>query len=385
MRYGGRVSRRTVLISGAGIAGPTLAYWLARSGFATTVVDQSRGARSSGGPVDVRGEAVDVARAMGVMPHLMEAATRVRELRIVDGGGRVVATMDLSPSRRASAGEEVEIVRSRLAAILTEAAQADVEFLFSDSLQELRQDPAGVDVTLASGRRGRFDLVVGADGLHSNVRRLAIAPEADVVRHLGLFVAGFPLPEPVHDPRVVVMYNTPGRSVAIHPAGGDPVAAFIFRRAAQAGPDYRDPARQKRIVTDAYEDAGWRVPQLLERLRAAGDLYLDGVCRVHLGRWSSGRVVLVGDAASCVSLFGEGSSMAMVGARTLARTLAETPDHTLAFKRYEAIHRTAAGPKQRGASIAARILVPATRPGIALRNLALRTAAGPLWPSRAER
>lgn len=373
-----------MLISGAGIAGPTLAYWLTRAGFVTTVVDQSRGARSSGGPVDVRGEAVDVARKMGVMPRLVEAATRVHELRLVDHDGRVLATMDLSPSRRASGSQDLEILRSRLAAILTEVAWTDAEFLFDDSIHELCQDPGGVDVTFASGGRRRFDLVVGADGLHSNVRRLAIAPEAEVVRHLGLFVAGFPLPEPVDDPGVVVMYNTPGRSVAIHPAGGEPVAAFIFRGVAEAGPDHRDPARQKRIVTEAYEDAGWRVPQLLQRLTAA-DLYFDAVCRVHLGRWSSGRVVLVGDAASCVSLFGEGSSMAMVGARTLARTLAETPDHAVAFKRYEAIHRRASGPKQRGASIATRILVPATRPGIALRNLALRTAAGPRWASRGGR
>lgn len=369
------MSQRTVLISGAGIAGPTLAYWLARAGFATTVVDQSRGARSSGGPVDVRGEAVDVAKAMGVLPRLQDAATLIRELRIVDGTGRVVATLDLTPSRRRGGAEELELPRSRLSAMLTQAAWEDAEFRFDDSIQELHQDPAGVDVTFTSGRRGRFDLVVGADGLHSNVRRLAIAPESEVVRHLGLFIAGFPLRGPVEDPRAVLMYNTPGRAATIHPAGGEPAAAFIFRGPALAGFDHRDLERQKRVVTEAYRDARWRVPELLERVRTAEDLYFDAVSRVRLARWSRGRVVLVGDAASCVSLFGEGSSLAMIGARTLARALGETSDHALAFTRYQATHEAVARPKQRGASLAARILVPATRAEIAVRNLALRAAA----------
>ena len=217
------------------------------------------------------------------------------------------------------------------------------------------------------------------------MRRLAIAPESDAVRHLGLFIAGVPLTEPVDDPAVVVMYNSPGRSATIHPAGGEPVAAFIFRGTAPNGFDDRDLERQKQVLVDAYAGAGWRVPELLERVRAAGDLYFDGVCQVRLPRWSSGRVVLVGDAASCVSLFGEGSSLAMVGARTLARALGETSDHALAFRRYEATHRAAARPKQRSAPIAARILVPATRPGIATRNLALRAAAGARRLSRAAR
>lgn len=377
------MSRGTVLISGAGIAGSTLAYWLPRAGFDTTVVELAGRQRSSGGPVDVRGEAVDVAAAMGVMPGLVEAATHVRELRIVDAGGRVVATMDLSPARRASGSQEVEIKRSRLAAILLEAARGDIELLTGDGIRDLHQDPAGVDVTFASGRRRRFDLVVGADGLHSNVRRLAIAPEQEAVRHLGLFVAGVPLGERAGDPRTVVMHNTPGRSVSIHPGGGEPVAAFIFRGPAQAGLDHHDQEAQKRVVLEAYRDAGWRVPELLERVRAADDLYFDAVSRVRLARWSSGRVVLAGDAASCVSLFGEGSSLAMVGARTLARALEEIPDHAGAFQRYEDVHRATSRPKQRGSAVAARILVPATRPGIAVRNLGLRAAAAARRATRA--
>lgn len=377
--------RKSILISGAGIAGSTLAYWLGRAGFIVTVVERDQGARSSGNPVDVRGEAVEVASEMGVMSRLTEAATGVRELRIVDGAGRVRATMDLTPRPRLSGGQEVEVSRSRLAVILLEAARDRAEFRFDESIEALHEDPDGVELEFSSGGRGRYDLVVGADGLHSNVRRLAFVPEAEAVRHLGLFVATVHLPGLAADPRVVLLYNTPGRSVAIHPGGGDPGAGFIFRAPMPAAVDLRDPQRQKEFLTETYSNGGWRVPELLERTRASEDLYFDGVSEVRLTRWSSGRAVLVGDAASCVSLFGEGSSMAMVGARTLARALEGVDEHTLAFRRYEATHRATSRPKQRGASVAAHILVPATQPGIVVRNLALRLTAAARGVTRAGR
>lgn len=370
-------SMRDVLISGCGVAGPTLAYWLARQGMRPTVVELSAGIRSSGNPVDVRGPAIPVVDAMGVLPQLQQSATSAVAMSIVDTAGREITRLRMPAAR----GGEVEVPRNDLASVLVEAARDDVEFMFSDTITGLAQDTEGVEVSFEKAAPRRFDVVVGADGLHSTVRRLAFGPEPDYVRHLGLYVATLPVqhgPEPDDTGQddagqdSVLLYNTPGRLVSIHPGRGQALAAFIFRSRPIPDLDSRDTARHKQILHDAYSDAGWRTPQLLGQVRDAEDLYFDSVSRIDLPSWSSGRVVLVGDAASCVSLFGEGSSLAMAGAHTLARALGGSNDYASAFRGYERHHRKLVRSKQRGAPLAAAILVPKTQIAIAIRNLAAR-------------
>jgi 2-polyprenyl-6-methoxyphenol hydroxylase-like FAD-dependent oxidoreductase len=366
------MKQRTVLISGAGVAGPTLAYWLSRYGFRPTVVERSAGQRSSGNPVDVRGEAMDVAERMGVLPRLRAAATSVSGLAFVDASGRRVGRIAVGKAD----GTELEVARADLAAVMHDAARERAEFVFGDSIAALHQDAAGVDVTFAAGGPRRFDLVVGADGLHSGVRRLVFGPACGFVRHLGMYVATVPLGHPAGDPSTVLMYNLPGRSVSVHPVNGNAMAAFIFRSPAIAGLDNRDTAVCKRVVLDAYRGGGWELPRLLDRVSAADDLYFDSVSRVRLPSWSQGRVALLGDAASCMSLFGNGSSLAITGAAALARALAATPDDcTAAFRAYEAEHRVRVRPTQRGRLVAGALLVPATRAGITARDLAVRVLA----------
>ena len=363
------MKQRTVLISGAGVAGPTLAYWLSRSGFQPTVVERSEGQRSSGNPVDVRGEAMDVAERMGVLPRLREAATSVSGLAFVNAAGRRIGRIPVGKAD----GTELEVPRADLAAVMYDAARERAEFVFGDSITALRQDAAGVDVTFATGAPRRFDLVVGADGLHSAVRRLVFGPASGYVRHLGMYVATLQLGYPADDPSTVLMYNLPGRSVSVHPVNGNAMAAFIFRSPAIAGLDNRDTAACKQIVLDAYRDGGWELPRLLDRVRAADDLYFDSVSRVRLPSWSRGRVALLGDAASCMSLFGNGSSLAIAGAATLARALGAAPDDPRPRSvAYEAEHRVRVRPTQRGRLIAGALLVPASRGGIAARDLAVR-------------
>jgi 2-polyprenyl-6-methoxyphenol hydroxylase-like FAD-dependent oxidoreductase len=359
-----------VLISGAGVAGPTLAFWLARHGFNPTVVERAQGVRSSGNPVDVRGPAMPVAEAMGIVPRLRESATRTTAMSLVDASGRQVARVRMPAA--AGTGPEVEIPRSDLAAILHQATRDDAEFLFDDTITALEQDGDGVEVTFDRAAPRRFDLVVGADGLHSTVRRLAFGPESDYVRHAGLYVATMPLGQPAEQPDLVLLFNTPGRLASIHPARTNALAAFIFRGPAIPDLDYRDTARHKQIVIDAYAGAGWRLPHLLDQVRAADDLYFDAVSKVQLPSWSKGRITLVGDAASCVSLLGDGSSLAMAGAYTLAEALAAHRDHASAFRLYETQHRTLVEPKQRNIGRAAAMLVPKTRLGLTVRNLAAR-------------
>jgi 2-polyprenyl-6-methoxyphenol hydroxylase-like FAD-dependent oxidoreductase len=367
------MEQRTVLVSGAGVAGPTLAYWLAQYGFRVTLVERADGQRSSGNPVDVRGPAVDVAERMGVMPRLREAATSVTGIAFVDASGRRIGRLRTG---RPGSGE-VEVPRADLAAVLYEAARDRAEFVFGDSVTALAQDADGVDVTFASGAARRFDLVIGADGLHSAVRSLVFGPESGYARHLGLYVATLSLGRAADDPGTVVMHNTPGRSVSVHPANGTAMAAFIFRSLVIPGLDVHDTAAAREIVRKAYEDGGraggWELPALLDRLAPADDLYFDSVSQVRLPAWSRGRVVLAGDAASCLSLFGGGSSLAIAGAATLAQALADAPgDHAAGFRAYESRHRARARPAQRGRFLAGALLVPGTRAALAVRDTAVR-------------
>jgi 2-polyprenyl-6-methoxyphenol hydroxylase-like FAD-dependent oxidoreductase len=175
--------------------------------------------------------------------------------------------------------------------------------------------------------------------------------------------------------RHITMFNAPRRSATIHPARSRPLAAFIFWHDPPAGFDHRDVEQQRRLVADTYRGDGWHLPALLKEMQTTDDLYFDSVSRVHIASWAQGRVVLVGDAASCVSLLGDGSSLAMIGAHTLAEALARhNGDHALAFREYEAQHRRLVEPKQRSMRLGASLLVPRTSTGIAMRNTALRLA-----------
>src|ERR1700722_7473885 len=271
------MKQRTVLISGAGVAGPTLAYWLSRSGFEPTVVERSEGQRSSGNPVDVRGGAMEVAERMGVLPRLREAATSVSGLAFVDASGRRVGRIPVGKAD----GTELEVPRADLAAVLHDAARERAEFVFDDSIVALRQDPHGVDVTFDKGAPRRFDLVVGADGLHSAVRRLVFGPASGYLRHLGMYVATCQLGYAAADPSTVLMYNRPGRSVSVHPVNGNAMAAFIFRSPAIGGLDNRDTAACKQIVRDAYRGGGWELPRLLDRLGGAPGPFLHSLRRAR--------------------------------------------------------------------------------------------------------
>jgi len=325
---------------------------------------------------------------MGITAKLRAASTSATSLNFVDDAGRRTGQI---PMGLLGADGDIELPRTDLAEILHDAARDHAEFVFHDSITELRQDGDGVDVTFERGAPRRFDLVIGADGLHSAVRRLAFGPEQAFVEHVGVYIATLPLPlpGPPADPTAIEMYNSPGRAVAVHPSRGRGIAAFMFRGDAVPGFDHRDTELHRRMLAEAYAGAGWRVPELLDQVHSAEDLYFDSVSRVRMAGWHTGRIALAGDAASCVSLFGDGSTLAMTGAYTLAEELGRTPaDPAAAFRRYEAEHRKRVEPKQRAVSTAAALLIPATRGGLAARNLGTRllplvSAARRLVPARA--
>lgn len=361
-----------VLICGAGIAGMTAAYWLARAGFSVTIVELSAGSRTSGNPVDVRGAAATVAHEMGIWPQLEHAATETHRLTFVDAQGHRRA--QLRTRRSSSRQKEIEIARSDLAAALMSVADPTTEIIVADTITELRPDPGGVDVEFRVTAPRRFDLVLGADGLHSTVRRLAFGPESGYTQQFGMYVGTMRTAIDVADPGEVLMYNEPDLSLSFHPAGGKPLAALIFRT--KKPYDYHDSDAAGRLIEDAYSAARWVAAAVLDEWRATPDVYFDSVTRVAMPHWSQGRVALVGDAADCLSMFGDGSSNAIVAAKTLADAITcHSGDYRVAFASYEHAHRSRLRSSLRPARVGSRLLVPSTRGGIMMRNRAIRAAS----------
>jgi 2-polyprenyl-6-methoxyphenol hydroxylase-like FAD-dependent oxidoreductase len=349
-----------ILISGASIAGLTLAYWLARYGFRPTVVESAPGVRAGGNGVDVRDQAVDVIERMGLMPDVRAAAADVQGMKFVGADDRAVARVDITGVT------EVEIMRGDLVGLLHRASGAGVEYLFGDSIRHLR--PGGDGVTVAYDRAGsrRFDLVIGADGLHSTVRRLAFGPESQYLRHKGHYFAFADADAALGEDRWVTMFNLPGKVAAVYRSGNHAQAKayFMFR----SGPlvyDHRDIEAHKRLVHDAFAgESSWRIQELLATALADPGFYFDALSQVQMSSWSAGRVALVGDAAWCASpVSGAGAELALVGAYRLAGELAAAGgDHRIAFPRYQDSHRDLVRRKQQiGPNV--RLMVPKTSAG----------------------
>ena len=366
---------RSVLISGAGIAGPSLAYWLGMSGYEVTVVERAPGLRGSGGsPVDFRGHQLTLLEKMGVLGDIRASQTGMGDQAVVGADGRRLSTF---PSVLFSG--DVEIDRGDLARILYEHSKDAAEYVFGDHITALAQGPDGVDVTFARGPARRFDLVVGADGLHSAVRRLAFGAEREYRHDLGLAVAGFTMPNAFGLDHSGLIYNEPGR-LAMVTSGRDPARAAVCLMFAATLPDYdwHDTQGHKRLVTEHFAGAGWHVPALLAALQDAPEVYFDTISQIWMDRWSAGRVVLLGDAAWCPGPGGNGTGHAMLGAFTLAGELAAAGgDHMAAFRRYEQIMRQPVAKSQKQAAGAGRFLTPATERKIRSRNRTYRILSAP--------
>jgi 2-polyprenyl-6-methoxyphenol hydroxylase-like FAD-dependent oxidoreductase len=331
------MKNKRVLISGASVAGPALAFWLSRYGFQPTIVERAPALRPGGYAIDFRGASVRVLERMGLLGEVQRMQTRIGAITIVDRNNKKVATM---PDGFTSG--ELEILRGDLAAVFHEATRKTAEYIFNDSIAGMEQSEDDVHVLFQSGERRSFELVVGADGLHSKVRSLAFGQEADFVRYLGYYVSIFTIPNYLDLDRSGLYYGTLGKKVGVFSGGdGREAKASFFFATEPLAYDRQDTAQQKRILRSHFEQEGWEVPRLLKYMETAPDFYFDSVSQVKMSRWSAGRSVLLGDAAYCASpLSGMGTGMAVVGAYVLAGELAEAGgDHTLAFERYESLMR----------------------------------------------
>ncbi|MFF2026926.1 FAD-dependent monooxygenase [Streptomyces sp. NPDC058171] len=365
------MQRLKVLISGASIAGPALALWLAEYGAEVTVVERWPELRTGGQLVDLRGVAREVIRRMGIDADVRAASEDNFGLSFVDRRGRARGTLRSDRFGGDGPVAEIEILRGSLSRVLHERSKDRVDYRFGDRITSVRDEGAKVRVEFASASVESFDLVVGADGLHSELREMLFGPEVRHVRHLGTYVSFWTARNHLDLKDWTVVYSEPGRSIGMRSIlGSTKTMAFLAFRAGPPAYDWRDVDAQKRMVRARGYGMGWEAAALLSQIETAPDFYFDTCSQVKLPAWSTGRVGLLGDAASCASpLSGHGTSIAMVGAYVLAGELARTPDDvTGAFGRYEAVLRPWVERIQRSAPGQGRVMTPETSHGIALRN-----------------
>lgn len=364
-----------ILVSGAGVAGLSAGIDLARAGHDVEVVERADHLRVNGSPIDVRGTAVDTARSMGILDAIhARRITMTEQTAFVDRSGAAVATLvrdeiDESP-------EDVEIPREDLMNILRAALPATVNLRFRESVTRLDDDGDQVSVGFASGRDGVYDLVVGADGVHSAVRRLVFGPEEEFTEHLGMYVAIAEAPEQSRSGnRTSEVLNLPGLMAGVARYRDKALALFEFR-SEPLDYDYHDLDAQKRILADAFAGVDdWKVPELIDAAQRDPELYFDALAQIKMQCWHRGRVVLIGDAAHCATpMAGRGTSLALRGAWTLTEELRRCTDLDEVFSSYEQRMRPEVAAAQEFACVGADIVLPATWQAIEARNTRLRAA-----------
>ena len=371
---------KSVLVSGAGIAGPALVYWLNAAGFKTTIVERAPELRAGGYVVDFWGLGYDIAERMGLANDLRRVGYNMRELRIVNAQGERLAGFGTRVFRELTGGRFVTLARGDLARLLFEKVKGETEVLFGDQIAGLEQQTDCVRVHFERAGARSFDLVVGADGLHSNVRRLAFGPQQQFERDLGYAVVAFEARgyRP-RDEDAYVSYSEPGRMVgrvALH--DDRTLILFVFARNGEASPATLDPAAQRAIL---HRNSAPTVGNATKfrALDGAQDLYFDRVAQIEMPAWSRGRIALVGDAAFCASLMaGQGSALAIAAAYVLAGELAKAGGrHDEAFANYEALLRAFIATKQKGAERFSAAFAPKTPVGLFVRNQIIRACAIP--------
>lgn len=369
------MKNKNILISGAGIAGTSLAFWLKKFGFNPTIIESAPKLREGGYAIDFMGAGFNVAEKMGITKELEKADIDISKVAFVDNNNNEKGGMNYRKIKQLMNNRAVTLLRSDLAKIIYENLNNEVEIIFGDTIDKIQQDNEQVTVTFRSGTSRIFDLLIGADGLHSNVRHLAFGDEAQFEKYYGYYTASFTLANYENKDRDFSMCNVPGKQVAVYSYSKSRTAAFfVFTSPEKLKYEHHDTEKQKQILRNEFAHVGWKCPEILSKMDSSSDFYFDTISQIQMDNWSKGRVSLVGDACDCPSLLsGKGSTLAMVGAYILAGELKLAKgDYKTAFAQYERLFKPFMDKKQKSAKGFAKSFVPQSNFGIWVRNQALK-------------
>lgn len=363
-----------ILIAGAGIAGPTLAYWLEHYGFEVTLLEKAPALRTGGYIIDFWGAGFEIADRMGLVEEIRSRGYLVEEVRVVNSAGKRIGGFPAETFAKVTRGRYLSIPRSELAAEIFRKSEGKIEARFGESVERIEQNEDNVRVTLSSGQQREFDIMIGADGLHSQVRQLVFGPQNKFEKYLGYMVAGFQAEG--YSPRnelTYIMYSEVGQQIARFSLRDD-MTMFLFSWSDPSGEMPDSPEAQKALLRKRFANSGWESKKILDALDGTNDLYFDHVSQIQMpaegGQWSRGRVTLTGDAAFCVSfLAGQGTALAMVAAYVLAGELHRASgDYRTAFDRYQQLFGPFVLKKQKAALRFAGAFAPKSKFSMFLRN-----------------
>jgi len=378
-----QMKNRNILISGAGIAGPTLAYWLHQYGFKSTIVELYPEIRSGGHIIDFWGVGYEVAEKMSMIESLQGISYPFKEIVIRGDRGELKGKVDLKKTFDIADGKLLSFLRSDLSKLLYDKTKEFTDYIFDDSITHMEQTKEGVNVTLKNHGEKKFDLVIGADGLHSNVRSQCFGKESEFEHFLGYYVALLRFDNFLGEnfTSTYTMHSMPGKQVAVFSLKEDKISVFMIFKHPKIE-DLKERKSQEELIRSEYKDEGWVCSQLIERLNSTSDYYFDSVSQIKMDSWSNQRIALLGDAAFCPSLLaGQGAALAMAGAYTLAGELYQAQgDYKVAFKNYEQFFKPFIQQRQKIALKFVRSFIPSSHFKVWSRNLGTRLLSIP-WLS----